>query len=181
MKLEDFKSHLLFIFDKVKDVLFTRNIKPILKLSHVIDSPKYGYKICVIQVIGKNSFLELDALYLINNIEMLRAFSHEDVVAITKLTVSYIKSPVSSIDYEIVEVPAITEENNENIIYRQLEDNTLKMITLDELNKNIDLLQKFSSIDVYTIGYRKGCIDVINEKKEIAKAKQNKRKTLHAI
>lgn len=164
---------LRYFFCELKKRCFHRSFQPVLRVSHFCYSKKLDYEICVVQVIGKNAFAELDAHYLIQNPEMLRAFSHEDVVKITSLAES-LKNQGVPTSYKIRKINTHDHDHKNIVIIEKTDDSKqCRAVTLGEIENNIALLSQFHPQEAFLLGRTKALQDAEEEKQMMRKIKNS--------
>lgn len=132
---------------------------------------KLGYDVCVVQVIGKNSFSEFEAQYLLKHTEMLRAFSHTDVETITRIAEN-IKINLIKKTCKIREIHTHNITKKDVIIIEQMGDpQKLRATSLQEIQNNKTLLNKFNPDEAFQLGYMKATQDIEKEQAAIKKIK----------
>ena len=153
----------------IKKFLFDRKFEPIFRLSHFAYSNKYGHEACIIQVIGKNFFTEFDAKALIENKNMLRGFSHEDVVKIT-LHSEKIKKLIEKNLYKVRETFPINSDKKDVFIAESEGDSkNLWTISLKEIEEKKNLIDRFEPKDAFFLGKIKTILDIEEEQEMIRK------------
>lgn len=159
-------------FGWLKQISAFSAYQPMLKLSHVAFSRRFGHEICVIQVIGKNAFAEFEAEYLINHPNILKAFAHEDVVTITKLA-EEVKQNLQAKTCKIREIPYPNTE--ELIVIEEAGMSNFRAVTLSDISSDEGFLNRFKPRDAFQLGYIKANSDFVKEKQAIEQLKKQAR------
>jgi hypothetical protein len=162
----------------IKQLGILKEFKPILKLSHIVHCKRTEYEICVIQVVGKNSFAELDPQYLLENPRVLKAFSHEDVVVITKLA-EKIKNSLTQEKYKIREINTHDPKLRDIVlIEKNFGSQRLQEISLKQIEHDTEFLNKFKPDEAFRLGHIKGVNDVEEDQEIIATIKKLTKKSI---
>ena len=143
-----------------------------INLIDIIYSKSHGHEICVLQLVGKNSFPKYSAAELIASPESMVGMSPKDAVAIATLDCR-IKERVGK--HKVLEI-----DRNGTILLR---DSSGKEKRYSEcmLSSNREMIKHLDSEDAHDLGYRVGFRDGIDCKKIKRKCSVFKDKILNLI
>ncbi len=126
----------------------------------------------VVQVVGKNVFIKLTPIELMNDEAMLKGFSPLDVRTITYLACHTGKEKKSL--YRIV-AQFFSKTRNEEMFTIQAESDAMQIVkSAQELSSDPELINKFASQDAHRIGYVSGVEQVVLENESFKKINEDK-------
>ena len=165
MKSKNVVSFLSGLIKKV-DPVYT------IRLEDIIYSKSYGHEICILQLVGKNSFPKYTAAQLMEDKGFMVGMSPEDAAAIAVL------------DYRVKErngkKKVLEIDKNGTIVLR--DSNGVEQRYSERLiSSDREMIRSLDSEDAHDLGYRVGFRDGLDIKKQKGKDGLLKNKLLNLI
>lgn len=144
---------------------FVNHIEPqyTLRLQSIEFSPKHGHEICVMQLVGKNSFPKYTAEEIISDPKVMVGLSPQDAVYITQL---------DHIIKERKKKCRVLEIDCNGSIVLQDEKGRIKRYSERSISSNRELLNSMSGRDAHDLGYRVGFKDGLAVTRYMKQAKK---------
>lgn len=160
-KLFGWFSHAVEIeesFDYRQDVTF--------KLVAIHFSKKHGHDICVLQMLGRNVFTELDPRQIVATPEILNSLSPSDTIEVGRL-IERLEAEMEQGCYRLLEVALENSDQPDKFIATKIGIAECKVFSLNDINVNSSLLKKLKPEEAFYLGTHKATLDFLSEMKAI--------------
>lgn len=165
MKINPVTNYIKWAVNRLQEFQKITQQHYIYKIISKEQCKKTGEEKFIIQVAGKNVFLQLSPKELVRDEAMLRGFSPLDVRTITFLACQAEKSSKEKKSLYRIIAQFFSRTKNEEMFTIQAEGNTAQITqSAQEISSNAELVSNFSSQDAHRIGYITGAEQVAQER-----------------
>lgn len=133
-----------------------------LELESIEYNPFYGHEICVLRLVGKNSFPKLTTHEILSNPKLMTGLSRDDLVKITKLDIEINEKKKK---HKIVEI-----DRNGSVVLQNSHGETTRY-SEKIISSNPAIIGSLNPNDAHRIGYKVGFKDGLSTSDEKKKLK----------
>ncbi len=162
-KTAQLKQYIVFLLKQIEALLENKIHPYSMKFCGTRHSRKHGHDICIVQVIHKNIWPELTAKEIIQNPDLIKNFSPEDLVKIAKID-SKIETEMNQSAYKVLEF-----NHDQTVLIQQTGKAYVHSVSCESIAQNKMILRRLNSEDAYCIGYMNGTNQVQKTREAIQK------------